>query len=66
VKDPAGNAMVIFRGHTGFFGCAMPAAFARRASLRLRMTSIFLISVSGSRKIPQRFPNEELRFALTW
>ena len=26
---------------TGFFGCALPATFARRASLRLRMTSDF-------------------------
>ena len=26
---------------TGFFGGAMPATFARRASLRLRMTTFF-------------------------
>ena len=26
---------------TGFFDCAMPATFARRASLRLRMTADF-------------------------
>ena len=35
---------------TGFFGCAMPATFARRASLRLRMTSDFdasALEVSG-------------------
>jgi hypothetical protein len=29
------------RDITGFFGCATPATFARRASLRLRMTSDF-------------------------
>ena len=31
----------VYLEFTGFFGCAMPATFARRASLRLRMTSDF-------------------------
>ena len=32
-----------FRHSTGFFGCAMPATCASRASLRLRMTPFFLM-----------------------
>ena len=40
---------------TGFFGCGMPAAFARRALLRLRMTTHFLMHRSkGSRRNPRR------------
>ena len=40
---------------TGFFGCALPAAFARRASLRLRMTAHFLMRHSkGARQNPRR------------
>ena len=34
---------------TGFFGCALPATFARRASLRLRMSSDFDASALGWR-----------------
>ena len=30
------------REFTGFFGCTMPAAFASRTSLRLRMTTILM------------------------
>ena len=51
VKDPVRNRTAnqtrehgrdcreVRRVLTGFFGCAMPATFARRASLRLRMTT---------------------------
>ena len=49
-KDPARDGIVsksVFgpddpRGHTGFFGCALPATSARRASLHLRMTPVFM------------------------
>ena len=45
VKDPVRNRTANEESRlvklTGFFGCAMPAAFARRASLRLRMTTLF-------------------------
>ena len=45
VKDPVSSRMANCRKDrrvlTGFFGCAMPATFARRASLRLRMTTHF-------------------------
>jgi hypothetical protein len=46
-KDPVSPGKIIkqdrtsFRHSTGFFGCAMPATCARRASLRLRMTPFF-------------------------
>jgi hypothetical protein len=46
-KDPVSPRKIIkqdrtsFRHSTGFFGCAMPATCARRASLRLRMTPFF-------------------------
>jgi hypothetical protein len=35
-----------FRHSTGFFGCAMPATCARRASLRLRMTPFFFDAIA--------------------
>ena len=46
---------------TGFFGCAMPATFARRASLRLRMTSDFDDSDPGLSAVPlDRISNHAL------